>query len=62
MVLDPNDPDEVQRVHAFTERLARYVKSHSWCQYCFLNLVFSDLVGLAEAAVIHQVVYSHHSF
>ncbi|XP_056595924.1 probable D-lactate dehydrogenase, mitochondrial [Triplophysa dalaica] len=23
MVLDPNDPDEVQRVHAFTERLAR---------------------------------------
>lgn len=23
MVLDPNDPDEVLRVHQFTERLAR---------------------------------------
>lgn len=57
MVLDPNDPDEVQRVHAFTERLARYFKSHSCYQHCFV-FVFSDLKGLAKVAAIHQeVVY-----
>lgn len=30
MVVDPNDPEEMHRVHLFTERLARYgVTSHS---------------------------------
>ncbi len=38
IVLDPNDPDEVQRVHSFTERLARYFYLISFSSFALLQL------------------------
>lgn len=62
MVLDPNDPDEVQRVHSFTERLARYFylipfsgvdllrrlrgTGSTFCAYCQFCFVYQSISGL----------------
>ncbi len=57
IVLDPNDPDEVQRVHSFTERLARYFYLISFSSFALLQLSSEAAERDLAAAFVYIVSF-----